>query len=431
MISFNEAIELVKKRPYKIGHMLGFDDLTELHNEWIKEFVYGEDDYTLRAHRGSYKTSCIEVALALIILLYPNDSTLFIRKTYDDVEEVIKTISRFLESDIFQLLSFALYNSDLNLNTEHIIIDKTTDTQTILNTNLKSTLRGTPQLVGLGTSTAPTGKHFERIFTDDIINIKDRAYESERKRIKNYYMELQNVKNRGGRIVNTGTPWHKEDAFCIMPPAIDYPWQETGLISKEGIQEIRKKMTPSLFAANYELKHIADENALFTNPQFFNDDKLLYNGLAHVDAAYGGEDRTAFTIMKLDQDGEIYAIGKLYKKHVNNCILDMKICSDRFLAGTWLNERNADKGYLSEKLSEMDIPNFTYSEHTNKHIKICTHLYRNWAHIHWHEETDAEYMNQILDYTEEAQHDDAPDSAASLCRHLTGNQITVIKGLMV
>ena len=431
MISFNEAIELVKNRPYKIGHMLGFGDLTELHNEWIKEFVYGEDDYTLRAHRGSYKTSCIEVALALIILLYPNDSTLFIRKTYDDVEEVIKTVSQFLVSDIFQLLSFALYNSNLNSNTEHIIIDKTTDTQTILNTNLKSTLRGTPQLVGLGTSTAPTGKHFERIFTDDIINIKDRAYESERKRIKNYYMELQNVKNRGGRIVNTGTPWHKEDAFCIMPPAVDYPWQKTGLISKESVQEIRKKMTPSLFAANYELKHIADENALFTNPQFFNDDNLLYNGMAHVDAAYGGEDKTAFTIMKLAQDGEIYAIGKLYKKHVNNCILDMKTYSDRFLTGTWLNEKNADKGYLSEKLSEMNIPNFTYNEHTNKHIKICTHLYRNWAHIHWHEETDAEYLNQILDYTEDAQHDDAPDSAASLCRHLTGNQITVIKGLRV
>ena len=38
-------------------------------------------------------------------------------------------------------------------------------------------------------------------------------------------------------------------------------------------------------------------------------------------------------------------------------------------------------------------------------------------------------MNQILDYTEQAEHDDAPDSAASLCRHLVGNEITSIKGL--
>lgn len=431
MITFDEAIELVKERPYKIGHLLGFTDLTELHNGWIKEFVYSKNDFTLRAHRGSYKTSCIEVALALIILLYPNESTLFIRKTYDDVEEVIKTVSKFLDSDIFKLLSYALYNSEIITQKENVFIEKTTDTQTILNTNLKTSLRGTPQLVGLGTSTAPTGKHFERIFTDDIINIKDRAYESERNRIKNYYMELQNVKNRGGRIVNTGTPWHKEDAFGVMPPAVDYPWQETGLISNEQIQSIRKKLTPSLFAANYELKHIADENALFTNPQFFKDDDFLFNGLAHIDAAYGGEDYTAFTVMKYSPDGKIYAFGKLYKKHVNDCIMNMKLYSDRFLTGTWLNERNADKGYLSEKLMEMNIPNFTYNENTNKYIKICTHLYRNWEHIHWHEETDREYLNQILDYTEEAEHDDAPDSAASLCRHLTGSQISVIKGLFL
>ena len=32
--------------------------------------------------------------------------------------------------------------------------------------------------------------------------------------------------------------------------------------------------------------------------------------------------------------------------------------------------------------------------------------------------TDAEYINQILDYTEQAEHDDAPDSAASVCRRL-------------
>lgn len=77
MITFDEAIELVKERPYKIGHLLGFTDLTELHNGWIKEFVYSKNDFTLRAHRGSYKTSCIEVALALIILRQSKDSGFF------------------------------------------------------------------------------------------------------------------------------------------------------------------------------------------------------------------------------------------------------------------------------------------------------------------------------------------------------------------
>ena len=33
------------------------------------------------------------------------------------------------------------------------------------------------------------------------------------------------------------------------------------------------------------------------------------------------------------------------------------------------------------------------------------------------EETDKEYIGQILDYTEFAEHDDAADSAASVCRY--------------
>ena len=34
------------------------------------------------------------------------------------------------------------------------------------------------------------------------------------------------------------------------------------------------------------------------------------------------------------------------------------------------------------------------------------------------EGTDAAYIEQIMDYTEEAEHDDAPDSAACVCRLL-------------
>ena len=38
--------------------------------------------------------------------------------------------------------------------------------------------------------------------------------------------------------------------------------------------------------------------------------------------------------------------------------------------------------------------------------------------IEWLEGTDPEYLNQILSYTEDAEHDDAPDSAACVCRIL-------------
>ena len=70
MISFVEAIKLVKEKPYKIGHLVGFEKLTILHNDWIKKFVYGKEDVTEKAHRGSYKTTAVALSLALIVLLF-------------------------------------------------------------------------------------------------------------------------------------------------------------------------------------------------------------------------------------------------------------------------------------------------------------------------------------------------------------------------
>lgn len=60
----------------------------------------------------------------------------------------------------------------------------------------------------------------------------------------------------------------------------------------------------------------------------------------------------------------------------------------------------------------------TYHEYENKNLKISTYLRKWWGNIVWLEGTDEEYINQIMDYTEDAEHDDAPDSASVMCRML-------------
>ena len=62
-----------------------------------------------------------------------------------------------------------------------------------------------------------------------------------------------------------------------------------------------------------------------------------------------------------------------------------------------------------------------YTESTNKFIKISTYLKKYWNQIEFLEETDTDYINEILDYTENAEHDDSPDSLASIIRKLKGN----------
>jgi len=60
----------------------------------------------------------------------------------------------------------------------------------------------------------------------------------------------------------------------------------------------------------------------------------------------------------------------------------------------------------------------TYHESMNKHLKIITHGKKGWKDTEWIAETDDKYLEQITDYSEKAEHDDAPDSYASIVREL-------------
>lgn len=177
-------------------------------------------------------------------------------------------------------------------------------------------------------------------------------------------------------------------------------------------------MSPSLFAANYELRHIAAENALFDSaPQFFDNAELLRDGVAHIDAAYGGEDYTAFTCGK--RSGEVlYLYGRMWHNHVDTVLDGILADSERLQCAPVYCEDNADKGFLAKEIRQKKpgLPVRGYHERENKYQKISEYLRKWWPNIRWLEGTDPEYLAQIMDYTEDAEHDDAPDSAACVCR---------------
>lgn len=405
----SQAIKFLITKPYKFGHMLGFTKLKPLHNKWIIDMVKGKGDKTLMASRGSYKTTCVSIALALIIILLPNKRTLFIRKTDTDIKEVVKQVQKILQDPHTQVFVQAIYGVNLRLAVQ---------SASEITTNLTTDIKGTNQLVGIGIGSSLTGKHFDLIFTDDIVNINDRISKAERERTKLIYQELHNIKNRGGRIHNTGTPWHKADAFELMPEpeCFDcYDMAEIGVMTEEEIEEIRARMSPALFAANYELRHIASEDVIFDDPEEGADVSCILNGTAHVDAAYYGEDYTAFSVMAY-HDGRFFIFGKLWRKHVQDCYDDILSLYQRLLCDKLWMETNADKGMVAKEVKKLGVRVATYAETLNKHIKIVTYLKAIWKDVVFVEGTDPEYIEQICDYNEDAEHDDAPDSAACLAR---------------
>ena len=411
----DKLIRSIRDNPVKYAHLVGFDLLTDIHNDWMRTMLLEKNDYTLLGHRGSYKTTCLSFVFALLIVLRPSKTIFFIRKTDDDVIEIINQVKKILESDLFLYIVQEIYGVQLTL---------TTSSAYKIDTNLHQSTTGQVQLLGMGLSGSLTGKHADYVFTDDIVNVKDRTSRAEREQTKRQYQELQNIKNRGGRIFNTGTPWHKDDCISTLMPNIHkFDCYSTGLISDVQLQKLRESMSASLFAANYELKHIADKDSMFKQAQYLPADEesieLIYDGTGHVDAAYGGSDRTAYTVMHELDDGRIVAFGKLWEAHVDSCIPEIKTYHEAYRAGSILCETNGDKGYLAEEL-ETDYGFYVvdYSEKMNKFLKIATYLKKNWHRIWWLPDTDKDYINMILDYTEFAEHDDAPDSAASLVRYL-------------
>ena len=402
-------------RPAAIGRMIGFKDLTdELHGKWMQNIIYGDADYTLQAHRLSYKSSCLSVALAMWCVLNHGKNALFMRKTDTDVIESIAQAQKVMENEAFRHMAEILMDSPVYLTTENA---------SNMTVSTYDSPRGAEQLVGCGCGGSLTGKHANLIVCDDVVNLQDRISKAEREKTKAIVRELRNIVTRDGRIVFIGTPWHKEDAFSLVATPERYDCYSTGLISEEKLKNLREAMTASLFAANYELRHIASDDVIFTSPQPGADPALAEQGICHIDASYGGEDGTAFTICK-KSGGKYYIYGRLWQKHVDDCLPEIIRLRKAFNAGIIYCERNADKGYLAKTLRERGERADTYHEKTNKFVKITSYLKSEWKNVVFVAGTDAEYINQICDYTENAEHDDAPDSAASIVRKLWNKKDT-------
>ena len=80
MTNIAELITHILKQPEELGRLVGFKDLTLMHGEWIREMINGEGDYTLQAHRGSYKSSCLAVAISMLMIFRPTKNIIFCGK---------------------------------------------------------------------------------------------------------------------------------------------------------------------------------------------------------------------------------------------------------------------------------------------------------------------------------------------------------------
>ena len=405
-----EALRLLLEHPAQVGRLCGFPRLTdELHGAWMRQMLTGHGDMTILAHRGSYKTTCVSVVLTTLLCVEPEKNILFLRKTDRDVTEMLRQVKGVLGCGAMRALTGEIWGRP---------VVPVRSGAFELTTSCYASPRGAVQLLGHGIGGSLTGKHADFIFTDDIVDQHDRVSEAAREKTRRIYMELQNIRNPGGRIINIGTPWHRDDAVALMPGVQRYDCYATGLLSREELDARRAAMDPALFAANYELRHLASEDALIDSaPVFVDDMEMLRDGFAHIDAAYGGEDWTAFTAARF-VDGHPVLYGRIWRGHVDRALPVITGLCEQLLLSPVYCETNGDKGYLARELRRSGLAVRPYAERMPKAVKIATYLRKWWPQVRWIRTTDQAYLEQILTWSALAAHDDAPDSAACVLRIL-------------
>lgn len=410
-----EHIKQIREHPHLLGLLGGKTLLTEMHSDWIRYIWDTNQDRALKAHRGSYKsTSIIEVGVPWHLLWNPSDRIAIIRKTYTAAAEVVRSIANLMENPMVRPLFEKAWGQKWKFDVKR---------EGKLNLSVKAT--STPQLSieALGLDSNIVGKHYDWVICDDFIDINDRVSEAERKKTKLLIQEIRsNIIDRGKPTSFIGTPWHRDDAWTLLPPALEYPLHATGLVSPEQQIALKEKTTPILFACNYELRFEAEDDLIFKDPHIGKWHSGLSNVKGHVDAAFQGEHWNALTLMGQLPDGRINAVGFAFHGNIKDWLSFVAMKLVQYGCTQFLIEDNADKGFVADalklnpalKASGLWID--TYHETTNKHVKIATYLYESWKLIEWAAETDPIYLEMCKDYREKQEPDDCPDSAASLLR---------------
>jgi hypothetical protein len=410
-------LKRIINQPHLLGHYLGFDKLTAEHSEWIKRYWLNDDDYVLQAHRNAYKTtSVIVVGYIWYSLLNPNIPVLLIREETKNAERTLRTIRDLLYTAEMRYLYLIAYGI------KDFVLVKDNADSLVLPTKEKVTIEGSLDAIGIGSSL--TGRHYPKIIGDDIITIKDRVSRAAREHKKMFLMELENIKTADGSMSISGTPWHKDDGFSILPAADKYPLGTIYIpdLTPEKIEDIRQRTTASLFAANYLLKHISSENRLFDEPRYEAWPDHL-EPVGWLDPAYSGSNTTALTLI-IENAGVMHVKGYVWQESIVDLYHKIAAVCFNHKCGTLYIETNADKGLSLQEMTKHYRSCRGRNESQNKHYKIEQFAKYYWQELRFAPDCQDEYLSQVLDYEEGQEPDDAPDSLASLIRELKKGNVS-------
>lgn len=418
--------------PHEFGHLLGYDKLTPLHGKWIRKFITYQKFDMLQGHRGSWKTTCGIVGMVLLFLCFPNMRLLIVRKTGDLASDILKTIQRHFESnDVLRLYMFSRWD----------ITDARTKTWSSERTTFAFKKTITPQgsITAVGVGASITGAHFDYIWSDDIVTIEDRYSAAERRWTIAYYLELDNLIDPLGQQRLSGTPWHEQDVFSIIPaeyfndsvfPVGSVPMPEDELAE---IMARKSRLPYAEWCCNYELRHVADNDTIGAFETV--DNWECQYCVAFIDPSFSDKtdtDATAVSIIGVHK-GLLVFTGMKFPKSISDAMTRKAILD--FLARftpieTVIESQLADTSIFFIDAFKADEAHYPLKNHwtvkrqfRNKHERIAATVIANKPNMRLLNGTQQDYSLAVSRYYKNAPHDDEIDSLAGAIEHLASSPI--------
>ncbi|EMK12913.1 MULTISPECIES: hypothetical protein [Leptospira] len=304
-------------------------------------------------------------------------------------------------------------------------------------------------VLGSGTGGAITGYGAHLLNIDDPIkNFIEALSPTHQERAWDWYRTVARTRvYKEGAIVITMTRWAEFDLVgkvlaqdgrvedgglwtVLKLPAIneygEALWPEKFPI--EELNEIRKTLGEKLFFALYQQEPIDIQEKLFENP-ILGEPPIGLTYYALLDPAFTtgvASDYSALSILGIDNKiidrskAELWVkYGEIWKRSID-VIYDLveKACIENNVSVLYVECNNGGDAIYEALKKRKTLKVEKMHASGNKNLRIVDQIRGNWGRLRFSRFLSPDYFNQILKYNDQAPHDDAPDSLASLIKKI-------------
>lgn len=244
-------------------YILGYKDLTERTHRNLCDFTQKKISNLDLEPRGHFKTSIRTIGKAIFeIVNNPDIRILINHKILARAVDIMREIRGHFERN----QRFRYFYGDM-------VGDKWGQDSFIVRTR-KNILKEPTVAIGSPDHEATSG-HYDVIINDDLVGLKDRYSEAERRNTMNYFKTLIYLQEPDGYTLNTGTRWHIDDLYNYM---IDKKLYKDIRIRK-AIKDDGQPLFPERFTVSM-LEHMRKEDPEMFEAQMMNNpipsDEQLY-----------------------------------------------------------------------------------------------------------------------------------------------------------